>query len=193
MFQADVSPTSGNVFTINSPSWFHHQGIAAGSTLKLEYMMTFADQEPNVISVIFNGEELCTGDSSTTSPTSGPTTTTSLSSQLTTTASSSNQSTASTTTASPSTQSTDSTTSTSGTGGFCGSNTVTNSWANNLQGTLRFTVPSDISEFEIAFETDIALKNIRVSKKSIVQIEKETLFFSFIQLMFQPQLELNLL
>ena len=137
--------------------------------------MTFADQEPNVISVIFNGEELCTGDSSTTSPTSGPTTTTSLSSQSTestTTASSSNQSTASTTTASPSTQSTDSTTSTSGTGGFCGSNTVTNSWANNLQGTLRFTVPSDISEFEIAFETDIALTNIRVSKKSIVQIEK---------------------
>ena len=178
-----MSPTSGNVFTINSPSWFHHQGIAAGSTLKLEYMMTFADQEPNVISVIFNGEELCTGDSSTTSPTSGPTTT-SLSTQSTE---------STTTTASPSTQSTDSTTSSSGTGGSCGSNTVTNSWANNLQGTLRFTVPSDISEFEIAFETDIALTNIRVSKKSIVQIEKETLFFSFIQLMFQPQLEMNLL
>ena len=149
-----MSPTSGNLFTINSPSWFHHQGIAAGSTLKLEYMMTFAGQEPNVISIVFNGEELCTGDSSTTSLTSGPTTTT--------TASPSTQSTDSTTTTSPSTQSTDSTTSSSGTGGSCGSNTVTNSWANNLQGTLRFTVPSDISEFEIAFETDIPLTNIRV-------------------------------
>lgn len=118
--------------------------------------MTFAGQDPNVISVIFNGEELCTGDSSTTSPTSGPTTST-------TTASPSTQSTDSTASASPSTQSTESTTSSSGTGGSCGSNTVTNSWANNLQGTLRFTVPSDISEFEIAFVTDIPLTNIRVS------------------------------
>ena len=140
MFQADVSPTSGNVFTINSPSWFHHQGLAAGSKLKLEYMMTFDGQEPNVISINFNGEELCTGDSSTASPTAPPTTTT----------------------ASVSTESTAATTTPSGTGGSCSSNTVTNSWANNLQGTLRFTVPSDISAFEIAFKTDIPLTNVRV-------------------------------
>ena len=153
MFQADVSPTSGNVFTINSPSWFHHQGLAAGSKLNLEYMMTFDGQEPNVISINFNGKELCTGDSSTASPTAAPTTTT---------ASVSTESTAATTTASVSTESTAATTTASGTGGSCSSNTVTNSWANNLQGTLRFTVPSDISEFEIAFKTDIALTNIRV-------------------------------
>ena len=135
-----MSPTSGNVFTINSPSWFHHQGLAAGSKLKLEYMMSFNGQVPNVNSIIFNGEELCTGNSSTSSPTVAPTTT------------------------SPSTQSTESTTTTqSGAGGSCSSNTVTNSWANNIQGTLRFTVPSDISEFQIAFTTDIPLTKIRVS------------------------------
>ena len=107
--------------------------------------MSFEGQEPNVISVNFNGEELCTGDSSTTSPTEAPTTTTS-------------PNTAAPTTVSPST-----TTTSSGTGGSCSSNTVTNSWDNNLQGTLRFTVPSDISEFEITFTTQIPLTKIRVS------------------------------
>lgn len=105
--------------------------------------MTFDGQEPNVISINFNGEELCTGDSSTTSPTATPT----EAPTTTTTVFVSTESTAATTT---------------GTGGACSSNTVTNSWANNLQGTLRFTVPSDISEFEIAFETDIELTNVRV-------------------------------
>ena len=107
--------------------------------------MSFEGQEPNVISVNFNGEELCTGDSSITSPTEVPTTTTS-------------PNTAAPTTVSPST-----TTTSSGTGGSCSSNTVTNSWDNNLQGTLRFTVPSDINEFEITFTTQIPLTKIRVS------------------------------
>ena len=113
--------------------------------------MSFEGQEPNVISINFNGEELCTGDSSTAFPTEVPTTTTSPTAAPTTT------------TVSPSTQSTPSTATTSGTGGSCSSNTVTNSWDNNLQGTLRFTVPSDISEFDITFTTDIPLTKIRVS------------------------------
>ena len=116
-------------------------------------MLSFEGQEPNVISVNFNGEELCTGDSSTTtaSPTEVPPTTTSPTVASTTT------------TVSPSTQSTPSTTSISGTGGSCSSNTVTNSWDNNLQGTLRFTVPTDINEFDITLTTDIPLTKIRVS------------------------------
>ena len=130
VYQADVSPTSGKVFTITSPSWFHHQGLAAGAKLKLEYLMTYEGQAPSVISINFNGAERCSGNPSTVSP--------------------------ATTTQPPIS------TSTSGPGGSCSSNTVTNSWANNVQGKLKFTVPSDISEFEIILLTDISLISIRV-------------------------------
>ena len=58
---------------MKSPSWFNDQGLAAGSTLKLEYIISFEGQEPNAISVNFNGEELCIGDSSTSSSTAAPT------------------------------------------------------------------------------------------------------------------------
>ena len=41
---------------------------------------------------------------------------------------------------------------------------LTNSWANNVQGTIKITVPQDISQFTINLETDVSLTNIQVKK-----------------------------
>ena len=40
---------------------------------------------------------------------------------------------------------------------------VYNSWDNNVQGTLKFTVPSDIASYILQLETDIHISNIQVS------------------------------
>ena len=40
---------------------------------------------------------------------------------------------------------------------------VYNSWDNNVQGTLKFTVPSDIASYVLQLETDIHISNIQVS------------------------------
>ena len=40
--------------------------------------------------------------------------------------------------------------------------TKTNSWEGNVQGTLRFTVPSDISSYTIQLDTNKRLTDIRV-------------------------------
>ena len=67
-----VTPTTGNSFDITSPDWFKHQGLKNGDTLELGYQMTYdGDQEPRVVSVEFNGNNLCSDSGS-----SGTTTTT---------------------------------------------------------------------------------------------------------------------
>ena len=146
-----MSPSSGSVFTLSSPDWLQHQPLAAGSTLELGYQMSYAGQvEPSLLAISFNGQELCTGGGSATTPlppvssTAGP-------------ASSSTGAPASTTQL-PGTSS-----ASPGTGSSCDVQ-ITNSWANNVQGKLKFTVPADISDFTIVLDTDIPLTNIQVQK-----------------------------
>ena len=48
--------------------------------------------------------------------------------------------------------------------GPCGAvNTVTNSWQNNVQGTIKIVVPEDITEYTIQLQTDIPLTDIQVN------------------------------
>ena len=138
-----MSPSSGSVFSLSSPDWLQHQPLAAGSTLELGYQMSYAGQvEPSLLAISFNGQELCTGGGSATTPlppvssTDAPASTTQL---------------PGTSSASP------------GTGSSCDVQ-ITNSWANNVQGKLKFTVPADISDFTIVLDTDIPLTNIQVHK-----------------------------
>ena len=48
-------------------------------------------------------------------------------------------------------------------GGSCDSLVVDkNGWTGNMQGKLKIQVPVDISSYEITFQTDIPLTNIKV-------------------------------
>ena len=118
--------------------------------------------------ISLNGVDSCSGSATTTS---GPQTTTTSEPQTTTTSETTQQSTLSstvtpqTTTVAPSTTSTTqpsvSTTTSSSSGSSCDVE-ITNSWANNIQGKIKLIVPSDISDFSIVLNTDIALTNIQV-------------------------------
>ena len=56
---------------------------------------------------------------------------------------------------------------------------ITNSWANNIQGKIRLTVPSEISDFSIILNTDIALTGIQVIIKIFPYSQNENLNLSF--------------
>ena len=132
--------------------------------------MTFeGDVQPQITAISLNGEDSCSGPATTTS---GPQTTTTTS-EPHTTASTTQQSTeaptTSPTTTTPTTPSTTSatqepvTTTTSSSSGSSCDVKITNSWANNIQGKISLTVPSDILEFSIVLNTDVALTGIQVS------------------------------
>ena len=160
--------------------WF--SGLQAGQTLELNYEMTFeGDVQPLITAISLNGEDTCSGSATTTSgpqtTTSGPQTTTSepqtttsepqtttSEPQTTTTIQTTQQSTVSpTTTSAPSTTSAtqEPVTTTTSSSSACDVE-ITNSWTNNIQGKITLTVPSDISDFSIVLNTDIALTGIQV-------------------------------
>ena len=166
--------------------WF--SGLQAGQTLELNYEMTFeGDVQPLITAISLNGEDSCSGSATTTSgpqtstsqpqtTTSEPQTTTSepqttsSGPQTTTTIQTTQQSTVSsttppitTTTSAPSTTSPtqEPVTTTTSSSSACDVE-ITNSWTNNIQGKITLTVPSDISDFSIVLNTDIALTGIQV-------------------------------
>ena len=150
------------------------------------------DVLPLMTAIHLNGEDSCSGSATTTS---GPLTTTTMP-QTTTTSETTQQSTLSstitpqTTTMAHSTTSTTQqpipTTTTSSSGSSCLIE-ITNSWANNIQGKIYLTVPSDITDFSIVLKTDIALTRIQVILQ-ILKIKCSQIFFSFTLQMFLLQL-----
>ena len=178
-YTANVSPTTGTEFTVTNMDWF--SGLQAGQTLELNYEMTFeGDVQPLITAISLNGEDSCSGSATTTTgpqtttsepqtTTSGPQTTTSVP-QTTTKIQTTQQSTVSsttppitTTTSAPSTTSPtkEPSTTTTSSSSACDVE-ITNSWTNNIQGKIRLTVPSDISDFSIVLNTDLALTGIQV-------------------------------
>ena len=157
-----MTPTTGTSFSLSSPDWF--SGLKAGEVLSLDYQMTFdGEVQPKITSILLNGNDACSNENPTTvseSPTSttAPTTSTTTNGPLITTTTAS--------TGNPTTSTEDTTTQSSGGSGSC-STEVTNSWANNVQGKLHFTLPNDISDFKIELVTDIPLTNIQVHFKSL--------------------------
>lgn len=126
------------------------------------------DVLPLMTAIRLNGVDSCSGSATTTS---GPLTTTTSEPQTTTTSETTPQSTFSSTitpqTTTSTTQQPVPTTTTSSSGSSCDIE-ITNSWANNIQGKIYLTVPSDITDFSIVLNTDIALTRIQV----ILQIKK---------------------
>ena len=61
-YTANVDPTSGDSFTLTNPDWFSANGGGkAGQVLELGYQMSYdGDTEPNIVSLTFNGQDLCT-------------------------------------------------------------------------------------------------------------------------------------
>ena len=57
-----MDPTSGTSFTLTNPDWFSANGGGqAGQVLELGYEMSYdGDTEPSVVSLSFNGQDLCT-------------------------------------------------------------------------------------------------------------------------------------
>merc|ERR1711963_1323352 len=99
---------------------------------------------PKITAMTFNGADACTEESS------GTTTQASTTSQ------------ASTTTSKAPTTSTEAPTTTTkpSASGSC-SSIITNSWTDTVQGTLKITVPTDITSFTIQITTDVSLTNLR--------------------------------
>ena len=160
-----MTPTTGTSFSLSSPDWF--SGLKAGEVLSLDYQMTFdGEVQPKITSILLNGNDACSNENPTTvseSPTStAPTTSTTTNAPLTITT------TASTGNPTTTTEDTVTTTQSSGGSGSC-STEITNSWANNVQGKLHFTLPNDISDFTIELVTDIPLTNIQVQFKPLLQ------------------------
>merc|ERR1712045_200612 len=59
-YTANVSPMTGNQFTLTNMDWF--SGLQAGDTLELDYQMTFAgDVQPTLTGITLNGQDACSG------------------------------------------------------------------------------------------------------------------------------------
>ena len=169
MFQfytATVTPTTGTSFSLSSPDWF--SGLKAGEVLSLDYQMTFdGEVQPKITSILLNGNDACSNENPTTVSES-PTSTTAPTTSTTTNGPPITTTTASTGNPTTTTEDTETTTHPSGGSGSC-STEITNSWANNVQGKLQFTLPNDISDFTIELVTDIPLTNIQVQFKTLLQ------------------------